>query len=168
MTPAYLLGKITQRPPRPTTARARLFRSRFAADRFDPWPRATRYENARIFETFSEMRMAGIDVKPTLRFAASDASATGHCRDLCKGDGVPNDDSLCVPVKPTVSNRCFPCIPCRPSSLTGGMVFRWASQSSPRRRRSPVLSPWRSRAAPCPSGEPRRPRRTPRWPPRCR
>jgi hypothetical protein len=68
------MGKITQRPPRPTTARAPLFRSRFAVDRFDPWPRATRYENARIFETFSEMRMAGVDVKRTLRIAVVDVA----------------------------------------------------------------------------------------------
>jgi hypothetical protein len=37
-----------------------------------------------------------------------------EARDQSAGDDVPNDDSLCVPVKPTVSNRCFPCIPCRP------------------------------------------------------
>jgi hypothetical protein len=91
-------------------------------------------------------RTTGVDVKLTLRLAA-DAAATGiadtyaAARHSAPRDGVPKDASLCVPVKPTVSNRCFPCIPCRPSSLTGGMVFRWASQSSPRRRRSPVLSP---------------------------
>lgn len=72
-------------------------------------------------------------VKPTLRFAA----VARKCRRSWRGDGVPlradgapNDDSALRAVKPGVSNRCFPCLPCRPSSLTGGMVFCWASQSS--------------------------------------
>ena len=55
MTPAYLQWvkspkdrQDRQRPERHCSGAV------FAVDRFDPWPRATRYENARIFETFSE------------------------------------------------------------------------------------------------------------------